>query len=341
MCKHPLKGFQIGLTENGKPLYKIVPYKIDHIEKYHGNWLKCESSFKSPYAEKCVTAFTEIPCGKCIDCRLNYSRQWADRCIFESEYYKDSECWFLTITYDDDHIMDIGSNVFSGTLEKKELSAFLKRLRRHCEYHGISSGVRFYACGEYGSKTFRPHYHMILYGLDLKENDSMVPWVKSKSGFWTWRSPLLESIWKKGMIVVSPISWDTCAYTARYVMKKVGGLTADEYVANGVEPEFVLMSRRPGIGREYFDDNYEKIYECDEVFIKGADGGRKGKPPKYYDSLYEKISPDNYKKIKDRRREIAERTRQLKLQKTGLSFTEILEVEEQILKNKVNMLVRS
>lgn len=341
MCKHPLKGFQIGITENGKPLYKICSYKVDHLEKFKGNWLKCESSFRSPYAEKCVTTFTEIPCGKCIDCKLQYSRQWADRCMFESEYYKPSECWFLTITYNDESIMDVGSDIFAGNLDKTELSAFLKRLRRHCEYHELSDGIRFYACGEYGTKTFRPHYHVILYGLDLKKNDNLYPWIKSKSGYWTWRSPLLEKVWKKGYVVVSPISWDTCAYTARYVMKKVGGMTNDDYIAHGVEPEFVLMSRRPGIGREYFDDNYKTIYEYDEVFIKGPDGGRKGKPPKYYDSLYEKVNPEHYKEIKETRRSIAERARELKLKNTGLSFTDILEIEEQVLMKKVNLLPRS
>lgn len=341
MCKHPLKGFPVDITENGKPKYKIVPYGTDHIELFKGNWINCFTSFKSPYAEKCVTTFTEIPCGKCIDCKLQYSRQWADRCIFESSYYKETECWFLTITYDDDHIMDVGSDLFAGTLLKKELSAFIKNLRRQIEYHGYGDGIRFYACGEYGSKTFRPHYHMILYGLDLKKFDNLEYWVKTKSGYCTWRSPLLEKIWKNGMIVVSPISWDTCAYTARYVLKKANGITPDHYIANGVEPEFVLMSRRPGIGRQYFDDNYENIYRTDEVFIKSADGGRKGKPPKYYDSLYEKINPDNYKRIKENRRSISERVRQLKLEKTGLSFKEILEIEENILNNKLKLLPRS
>lgn len=341
MCKHPLKGFPVDITENGKPKYKIVPYSTDHVEYVHNKWMICESSFKSPYAEKCVTTFTEIPCGKCIDCRLQYSRQWADRCIFESQYYKDTECWFLTITYDDDHIMDIGSNIFPGTLLKRDLSLFIKNLRRQIDYHGYGDGVRFYACGEYGSKTLRPHYHVILYGLDLYKYDKLKYWLKTKTGFNTWRSPLLEDIWKKGMIVVAPVSWDTCAYTARYVMKKANGIRPDDYIINGVEPEFTLMSRRPGIGRQYFDDHYDDIYECDEVFIKTADGGRKGKPPKYYDKLYETIDPDNYKRIKNARRSIAERVRELKLSKTGLSFTEILEVEENILSAKVKMLVRS
>lgn len=341
MCKHPLKGFAVGITENGKPAYKIVPYAVDHLELYKGNWIRCETSFKSPFAEKCVTAFTEIPCGRCIDCRLQYSRQWADRCMFESEYYKDSECWFLTLTYDDDHIMDIGSDLFAGTLVKTDLSSFLKRLRRHCEYHDISDGIRFYACGEYGTKTFRPHYHVILYGLDLNEYDKLSPWMKSKSGYWTWRSPLLEKLWKSGYVVVSPISWDTCAYTARYVMKKVGGLSADDYIKNGVEPEFVVMSRKPGIGREYFDKNYKSIYEYDEVFIKSADGGRKGKPPKYFDKLYEHIEPEKYKDIKLTRREISEKARELKIKKSGMKFEDILEIEEEILKKKVKLLVRS
>lgn len=340
MCKHPLKGFPIGITDNGKPKYMIVPYAVDHVEYVHNKWIKAESAFQSPYAVKCVTAFTEIPCGRCVDCKLKYSREWADRCMFEAEYYKPSETWFVNLTYDDDHIMDVGSDIFSGTLLKSDLSGFMKRLRRHCEYHDISKDIRFYACGEYGDRTHRPHYHVILYGVDLLAKDKLKYWMKTKTGFPSWTSPLLEKIWSKGRVVVTLISWDTCAYTARYCMKKVGNLTPDHYISNGVEPEFVLMSRRPGIGARYFEDHWKKIYETDEVFISGKDGGRKGKPPKYFDSKYEKINPDGYKAIKDTRREISEHARELKLRKSGMKFEDILEIEEAIMKNKVKMLKR-
>lgn len=197
MCKRPLKGFRIGTTENGKAKMKIVPYSVDHVEYVNGNWQIAESSFVSPYSSKCVTAFTEIPCGKCVECRLNYSRQWADRCMFELEDYKPSEAWFVTLTYDDDHIMDIGSDIFAGTLLKSDLQLFFKSLRRQIKYHGFGNGVRFYACGEYGTTTFRPHYHIILYGLDLLVHDHLNFWVKTKSGYNTWRSPFLEKVWKK------------------------------------------------------------------------------------------------------------------------------------------------
>lgn len=341
MCKHPLKGFRIGTTENGKAKLKIVPYKTDHVEYFNGNWMIADSPFQSPYSEKCVTTFTEIPCGRCVECRLNQSRQWADRCMYEASYYKPSECWFLTLTYDDDHIMDIGSDLFSGTLLKSDLQLFFKNLRRQIEYHELSDGVRFYACGEYGSKTLRPHYHVILYGLDLMAKDKLQFWSKSKSGFNTWRSPFLEKVWKKGFVVVGPLSWDAAAYTARYVMKKVGSVSLDDYVANGVEPEFTVMSRRPGIGRVYFDDHYKEIYKNDEVFISGPDGGRRAKPPKYFDNLYEKIEPEKLKDIKEKRKSVAERIKQMKLERTGLSYEDILEVEESILVNKVKLLKRS
>lgn len=341
MCTSPLKAFRIGTTENGKAKLKIVPYAIDHVEFVKGSWLNCDSSFSSPFANKVVREYVEIPCGKCVQCKLNYSRQWADRCMFELEYYKTNEAWFLTLTYDDDHIMDIGSDIFPGTLVKEDLSAFMKRLRRQVDYYGLGDGVRFYACGEYGSKTFRPHYHVILYGLDLIKNDKLEFWNKSKSGFKLWRSPFLEKQWKKGYVIVGQVSWDTCAYTARYVMKKVGGVSSDDYIANGVEPEFVLMSRKPGIGARFFEDHYKEIYENDEVFVKSKDGGRKAKPPKYFDLKYEKLDPERLKEIKDKRKEIAEYTKALKLKHTGLSYTDILEMEDEIIKRKVKLLPRS
>lgn len=340
MCKHPLKAFAVGFnTATNKPIYKITSYSADHVEKRNGIWSVAETGFVSRSAEKVVKEFIEIPCGKCIDCRLQYSRQWADRCMYERMYYDENEVWFITLTYDNEHIIDINHDIFPGTLVKEHLQKFFKLLRRECEYHGYAEKIRYFACGEYGSTTFRPHYHIIMYGLDVQKL-GLIEWLPSKSGHLQWRSPFLEKLWKNGYVTCSVVSWDTCAYTARYTLKKAMGYNPKLYESQGLLPEFVVMSRRPGIGGLFYDDNKDKIYEFDEIIQKSPDGGRKTKPPKYFDHRLEQDDPELYKKIKDKRKEIAEYSKKLKLERTDLSYEELLKVEENVLKRKIQALKR-
>lgn len=342
MCKHPLKAFQIGVNdESGKPKYKICSYKTDHLEKIRQRWEPCFETFVSPFAEKVQREWIEIPCGKCIDCRLQYSRQWADRCVYESYYYPKEKCYFITLTYDNENIVDINSDVFPGTLVKEHLQKFFKRLRRDIDYHEeiIDKKLRYFACGEYGSNTFRPHYHVLLYGINLFSL-AFVPWIPSKSGKNQWRSTYLENIWKKGYVTFSEFSWDTAAYVARYTLKKARGYKREAYEKVGLLPEFVVMSRRPGIGRDYYQDFKDEFYQFDQIIIKSPDGGRKAKPPKYFDQLLEKDNPELYERIKQMRKECAEYAKEIKLKATQLGYEELLQVEEDILSRKVKLLKR-
>lgn len=346
MCKHPLKAWMIGVhKDSGKPKYKITSYQIDHLNLYDNGSYKCVSSKIDPFDVYSyghfdrIDDFIEIPCGKCIDCRLQYARQWADRCMYECKYYDENEVWFLTLTYDEDHLETVDDFLY-GTLNKRHLQLFFKLLRRECSRKGYSDKIRYFACGEYGTTTHRPHYHVILYGLDLMRL-GFENWIPSHSGHVQWRSPFLEKIWKNGLITVSKVSWDTCAYTARYVLKKAT-TDYDERIMNslGYQPEFVTMSRRPGIGRQYLEDHIQDIYEFDEIILSSPDGGRKTKPPRYYDRLLESVDPDLYKKIKEKRKEKADYSKELKLSRTDLSYLELLQVEENVLSQKIKGLIR-
>lgn len=317
-------------------MYKIVSYSADHVEKVCGVWRMANNRIVSPYAESVVREYQEIPCGHCIDCRLKYSREWANRCMMELSYYEPVECWFLTLTYDNEHLCDVNSDIFPGTLVKEDLQRFWKRLRRYNEYHDIPGNIRYYACGEYGSNTLRPHYHAIVYGLPVVDLES---WERSKSGFTLFRSPLLEKIWQNGIVCLSPVTWDTCAYTARYVLKKVDH-DIKLYHKEGVEPEFIVMSRRPGIGRKYYDEHSKNIYRFDEIILKDKDGGRKVRPPKYFDSLFEAADPTAYEEIKNKRKEKAEAATLLKMSHTDLGYLDQLRVEEEALISRIKALRR-
>lgn len=227
-----------------------------------------------------------IPCGQCIGCRLEKSRQWAIRCSLESQLYENS--YFLTLTYDDEHLPA------SGSLVPEDLQKFLKKLRRYIEYHVSDEKIRFFACGEYGDNFQRPHYHAIIYNLaipDLKRFST------SFNGDTYYTSETINQIWKNGYVIIGQVTFESCAYVARYVTKKITGDQADEHY-NGREPEFVRMSRRPGIGAAWLDKYQTDVYPHDYIVIRE---GIKVKPPKYFDKLFEAIAPDEMSMIKELR----------------------------------------
>lgn len=158
MCTKPLKGFAYGETKNGKPNYIICSYDTDHLEiRNNGSYVKAKHPFVSDDCKKAVFEFIEIPCGKCLECRLEYSRQWANRCMLEAQDHEEN-C-FITLTYDDPHLPRVddvdpetGEIVQYKTLVKTDLQLFIKRLRKKL---GGDCKVRYFAAGEYGTESLR------------------------------------------------------------------------------------------------------------------------------------------------------------------------------------------
>lgn len=346
-CYHPLKAFPIGLTESGKTDYKITSYETQLVyQTKSGSWIATDIDFPPAVAVAFSRDFVEIPCGKCIGCRLEYSRQWANRCMLELQYHKSA--YFITLTYDDIHVPrsfygdpETGEAKLSLTLRKRDFQLFMKRLRKRFP----DSQLRFFAAGEYGSKTFRPHYHAIIFGLELPD----LKVYKQSNGFVYYNSQILQDAWSivtpagrepLGFAVAANVTWETCAYTARYVMKKLNGAEAQFYTDFNLEPEFSLMSRKPGIARQYYDEHMNDIYKHDEILISTDKGGRKFKPPRYYDALFDLDQPDQLAEIKEARQRAAEAAQKLKLSKTNLSYLQMLEVEERSKSDKIKRLER-
>lgn len=222
-----------------------------------------------------------VSCGQCIGCRLEYSRQWAVRCYHESKLSKDNA--FVTLTYDDDHLPPHGS------LRSEDLRDFFKRLRRRIE----PRRVRYFACGEYGSISARPHYHACLFGFDFADKKPFT--VRGEHTVYT--SEFLRSVWPDGLSEIGAVSFESAAYVARYVLKKVTGrnwrdayLTCDEDTGEvwEREREFCRMSTKPGIGAGFYEKYHCEIYPSDGVVVRG----KIGRPPRYYDKLYERARGD-------------------------------------------------
>lgn len=179
---------------------------------------------------------------------------------------------FLTLTYDNAHIpgsvyedfpedKDLyfpfkglerldGDKVYwpsSFTLNKRDVQLFMKRLRRRFD----DRKIRFYLAGEYGEKFHRPHYHAIVFGIGCDDFPDLCEHGKNELGDTYYTSDMLYKTWTNGFVLLSDVSWKTCAYVSRYCTKKLNGAYSIDYAVRNCIPEFSLMSRKPGIGEPY------------------------------------------------------------------------------------------
>jgi hypothetical protein len=229
-----------------------------------------------------------VPCGACIGCRLERSRQWALRCMHESKSHELTS--FLTLTYDDEHLPA------DGSLDHRHFQLFMKRLRK-----AHNGKIKFFMCGEYGDTNRRPHYHAIVYGIDFADK---VKHSKNEHGDILYRSDTLTSIWGLGHAWTGSVSYRSAAYVARYSLKKVTGEKAEEHYQSldtgtgeifKIRPEYIAVSK--GFGSSWFDRYKTDAYPSDFLTHEG----RKFPVPKYYDKLLEKENPKALQKYKARR----------------------------------------
>ena len=180
-----------------------------------------------------------IPCGKCIGCRMDYSRQWANRMIMELDHYH-GKAVFATLTYDEEHVPkvfecdengEITDKVRSLTLSKRDAQLFLKKLRSRKKFEDRE--IRFYLSGEYGEHTLRPHLHCILFGIGLDDFPDLEPFRINELKQQTYISDEFADIWSNGFIVLSGVSWETMAYVSRYVQKKANATNDLFYEVTG------------------------------------------------------------------------------------------------------------
>lgn len=188
-----------------------------------------------------------VPCGRCINCRVNRGQSWSERLIRELEYWPDAR--FITLTYDDNYLPE------RGTLIPRDLSLFNKRLRKSLRQRKI----RYYAVGEYGDRKGRPHYHGIYFGLGLSDYK------------------LVDDAWGKGRVHLGTVTMLSINYVTAYITKKLWGFVAQrEYTDRGLEPPFSRVSK--GLGERWLNDN--KLQLLADLALR-----RKGKlipMPRYY-----------------------------------------------------------
>lgn len=290
-CAHPNYVIDLGFNpENGKKKLKFVGFRPDL------------SSFQQLTARYGKESIIPLPCGKCLPCRLNHAKEWAVRCVLESLQYENN--YFLTLTYDDSHLPD------DGLLRRSDVQKFLKRFRSHF------GQVRYFGCGEYGSKNARPHYHLILFGANIDDLRNI--------GSGLYESKTLKELWPFGFHYIGFVSYASCNYVAKYSTKKL---------FNGRSDEFLMCSTRPGIGYQWCKDNLGDIFEYGQVF--GPFGSQKSATlPRYFEKMAEALDKSKFIKLKEQRLDSSAALNINELLKHSIeNVEELLSYKEDILKS--------
>ena len=350
-CYHPN---MILMNTNSKihtGKYQLLKYVNSHGQNFKGyEWYDQQN--KIFYEQDQTYEWVKVPCKQCAGCQETYSKQWAMRCMAEAKEHKYN--YFLTLTYDDNHIPREDTvkspidgkeyyleNPESGQLKPEDMEQFIKNIRQTWKREYDHTGIRFYMCGEYGGKTERPHYHIILFNFPIPLEELKI-YKTTQHNDILWNCEKIEKIWGKGYVVIAEVNWDTCAYVARYVQKKWGNRwNAQSYYERGLTPEYVRMSRMPGIGLKYYEKNLYDIYINDEIITKAHKGKTAAiRPPAYYDRKFGEDYPEHLEKIKARRKAIATEMNRNKNNLTSLTEAERLQNEEYDKRKKMATLRR-
>lgn len=237
-----------------------------------------------------------LPCGMCLGCRIDKARQWSLRCVHEAKQHVFNS--FVTLTYEDDHLPS------DSAVNKRELQLFFKKLRK------AGFVFRYYASGEYGTINNRPHYHVLFFGIDFHE-DRRLHRIQNEKRYYT--SETLTRIWGNGRADITGLNITTAQYVAKYIIgKKLGKDAEDDPVYSrldlstgewfSVNPEFVLMSRRPGIGSDWYDQYHTDAFPSDFLVHEGRTYG----VPRYYTNKLRSKDESAFKPIRAKRRREAE-----------------------------------
>lgn len=212
------------------------------------------------------------------------------RCVLEARSHDRNS--FITLTYNDEHLPA------DCSLQRQDLTKFFKRLRK------AKGPFRYYACGEYGEKTQRAHYHACLFGMDF---DDKIEFRKINEHT-LYISEELNRIWGFGNTSIGDLTFESAAYCARYVLKKKLGTGDLQHVLmdtetgelTPVQSPYATMSLKTAIGKTWLEKNHGDIYNADKDFLVLR--GQKMKPPKYFDKIYDTINTTRLQRIKEKRK---------------------------------------
>ena len=243
----------------------------------------------------------QLRCGMCFGCKADHAREWSIRCYHEAQRHRDS-C-FITLTYQEEFLPPHGS------LDPRDLQLFFKRLRKAL----YPVKIRYFACGEYGEKKGRPHYHACVFGWRPDYLDSLLVAI-SKKGHRQYGSVVLSKAWGKGRVTWTEFDASCARYTAHYTADKLKGFKKDEpdpetglrpyeimdrdgCVWNLV-PEFQRESRKPGLGIRWLEEHWREVFPADSVVMDG----KEYPVPRAYFKWLKENQVEMYKRVAEKRR---------------------------------------
>lgn len=224
-----------------------------------------------------------IPCGGCIACRADKQKLWTERIRTESQ---GKRCTFLTLTYDEKHV-PYGADGITQTLKKKQLTNWLDNIKHQLKNIKLPAGntakFKYLAVGEYGGIFQRPHYHILIIGLDFHEMDRK-----------------FQELWKNGITKALPITDGRINYVTKYMMKSQNGALAEEqYDKKGIERPFLLAAQK--LGTEYMLKHKDEINKTG--YIKS--GTRKIQIPSYFKNILQSYDMDSVQAREEQKRKDA------------------------------------
>lgn len=282
MCEHPIRM----KFSNKYPIYwKNLPE--EHQKLYTKGHISRTPKIDDDYVKETGeenNIFVDVPCGYCLECKLAKAKNMATRAMCEAMCHEEN-C-FVTLTYNNENLPK-GSDVHpaihieTGNLQKRDMQLFFKRLIKKYP----NKGIRRLYCGERGPKKKRPHYHAIIFGYCPHD---LVFYKKDEKGNYLYKSKELQKIWGKGFVTVGYVTAETCGYCARYTLKKAGVKPTRKnrkpnplynplkpnrrinkylYEKKVIQDDFVISSRRPGLGHLYWEANKQKIKDDGGIWI--------------------------------------------------------------------------
>lgn len=217
----------------------------------------------------------QLPCGQCLECRLNYAREWAVRCVHEAQMYENNS--FITLTYDDEHLK-------SPKLQYRDFQLFMKRLR----FAYPNSQIGCFVTGEYGEKNKRPHWHAILFNWSPPDQEFLR---SNERGDRIFKSPVLDRLWGNNDPIKKPnevgsVTFESAGYCARYAAKKL-------VHGNDCDHEWHPISKKSSkhaIGKKWLEKFWPDVFNYGYIIINGE----KISVPRYYEKWLQKNHPTEW-----------------------------------------------
>lgn len=204
-----------------------------------------------------------VPCGKCAACLTNKRKEWTFR--LNQELLVSSSSFFITLTYDDEHIPVTEDGL--PTFSKRDIQLFIKRLRKN-----TNRKISYYIVSEYGEKTYRPHYHGFIFNLNANQQEA---------------TDLILKSWKNGHVKIGTTQSASIAYVTKYIINRNN--------IKGLSKPFALISKRPAIGSSYLELYGESHLIDKEKFFVRQNGFKQAIPRYYRDKLFTKEEKQAYR----------------------------------------------